>query len=306
MRNQFKIYTTLVSALLFFCSYTMVRAANESISKTNLDMECVLTNAHVTIQIPHAAHIEQRRITQIGIYNMAPAGAKFVSGSVYRDYKVMCDVTIESEKEFQHNAQFFQTEDFQEHTNLITYDVPIGKQLRKDIRDSERHWILSISANVEKTNAFLGRETGTFQEDIEMAKKMIESIKLIKMQPNETDILNPLSVVEVERIKKEIGNLQPYMTPSDCLAALGISKREIDSSVWGRNGLIRNHGGIIPEQGIASSDWQTNENQKVFFALRKDHFLLLNCDGRGYVISAKLDENKWQWPNLKESSAVKN
>jgi hypothetical protein len=296
-----------VLALLLLCNCTTTRAdvstepastnANfTSSNKEKMGAECVLTNAHVTIQIPRTAHVEQGRVTQIGVYDMAPVGTKFISGAVYRDYKILCEITIETDQEFQHDTELSQAEYFHEHSRLTVYDKPIGKQFKKDIRDSERHRILSILVDVEKTNAFLGHETGTFQEDIETAKEMVESIKLIKMQPDETDILNPLSVIEVQRVKNAIDHLQPYMTPDDCTLALGISKQEIDTSVWEHGSLIRFQGGIISEKDVPILEPQ--ENRRIFMKLREGHILILTCDKRGYVISAQLDDKKWQLPNI--------
>jgi len=295
--------------LLFFCGCITTRSdlsagtASTNIKFTSSDkekwgVECVLTNAHVTIQIPRTAHVEQGRVTSIGVYDMAPPGTTFVSGAVYNDYKVLCDITIKTEQEFQHYAKLFRTEDYQEHPRLTMYDVPLGKQLRKDIRDSERHWILSVLVNVEKTNAFLGRETGTFQENIELGKKMVESIKLIKMQSDETDILNPLSAPEVESVKNEIDHLQPYMTPENCVSALGISRQNINTSVWQRKDLTMQPDAVDFGQKVSVPDWLSNESKRIFMKLREGHVLILMCDNRGYVIRAQLDDKNWHWPNL--------
>jgi hypothetical protein len=260
--------------------------------------EHVLTNAHVSIWIPSStAHLSEDRVTSIGLYDMAPRGSTFISGGVFNDYRIQCDVTVETEHEFQHYAKMFKTDDWQEHTNLTMYDVPIGKQLKKDIRDAERGVVLSINVTVDKTNMFRGAETGTFQEDIETAKKMVESIKLLRPQPDETDIFNPLTMAMVETVKAEIDHLQPYMTPVDCTSALGISKLEIDTTVWGRDGFWRHQGSIVPDQGVAVSDWKQDESRRTFMVLRKGHVLVLSCDGRGYVIAAQLEDKKWQWPN---------
>jgi hypothetical protein len=294
-------------ALLLLCGCTTIHSddsiepapTNVNVASSNdekWEVECVLTNAHVTIQIPRGAHVEQGRITEIGVYDMSPPGTKFISGAVYHDYKILCNITIETEQEFQNDAKYFQTDYFQEHTNLTIYDVPIGKGLSKDIQDSERHRVLSVRVNIERTNSFIGRETGTFDEDVEFAKKMVESIKLIKLQPDETDVLNPLSIVDVEQIKKEIFHLQPYMTPDDCAAALGISKKNVDTSVWERGNLIKFQGGIISEKDVPTLEPQ--ENRRVFMKLREGHILILTCDNRGYVVSAQLDDKKWQLPNV--------
>ena len=93
------------------------------------------------------------------------------------------------------------------------------------------------------------------------------------------DIMNPLSQAELEHVKAEIDHLQPYMTPNDCTAALGIPRRQVITDVDG-----------------------PREHQSIYMQLREKHVLVLVCDGRGYVISAQLDEKKWAWPNYKEPS----
>ena len=86
-------------------------------------------------------------------------------------YKIMVEIQIELEQEFRKDAQLYQDWSFQEHPTLSLQDVPVGKQLRKDIRDPDKRRILLINGMVERSD--------TFQEDVETAKKMIESIKLI-------------------------------------------------------------------------------------------------------------------------------
>jgi hypothetical protein len=95
---------------------------------------------------------------------------------------------------------------------------------------------------------------------------------------NTGDIFNPLTPAELELVRTEIDHLQPYMTLNDCIAALRIPRREVPTTVWG------------PRQ-----------NQSISMQLRADHVLLLVRDGRNYVISAQLDEKKWQWPNYHKS-----
>jgi hypothetical protein len=90
---------------------------------------------------------------------------------------------------------------------------------------------------------------------------------------NTGDIMNPLTPAELEHVKAEIDHLQPYMTPNDCTAALGIPRRAVITDVDG-----------------------PAEHQSIYMQLREKHVLVLIRDGRGYVISAKLDEKQWQWP----------
>ena len=83
----------------------------------------------------------------------------------------MVEIQIDSEREFKRYAALCQDWSFQEHPTLSMQNVPVGRQFRKDIRDPVRGRILYINAMVDKSD--------TFQEDVETAKKMIESIKLI-------------------------------------------------------------------------------------------------------------------------------
>jgi hypothetical protein len=92
--------------------------------------------------------------------------------------------------------------------------------------------------------------------------------------PNAGDIFNPLTPAELEVVRGEIDRLSACMTPNDCITALQIPRRQIPTSAWG-----------------------PHERQCISMQLRTDHVLLLVCDGRGYVISAQLDDKKWQWAN---------
>jgi hypothetical protein len=86
-------------------------------------------------------------------------------------YKIMVEIQMFTEQEFKKDAELYQDWSFQEHPTLSMHDVQVGKQLRKDLRDSERGRILLINGMVDNSD--------TFQEDVETARKMIESIKLI-------------------------------------------------------------------------------------------------------------------------------
>lgn len=136
--------------------------------------------------------------------------------------------------------------------------------MRKDIWDAERKRRLLIYALVKRGNSF--------DEDVETTKKMIESIRLIKVQPDDTDFFNPLTAAKVEQVKGEIDHLQPYMTLKDCVVALGIPLGKIAGSVSG-----------------------PSESQSISMPLREGRVLLLDCDNRGYVISAQLEDKKWEW-----------
>jgi hypothetical protein len=252
-----------------------------SSSGEELGMERVLTNAHVSIWIPsHTAHIWDDRATDVGVYETTPPGARFISGAVFHEYKIDAFITVMTEQEYKEHIRLFKDDDMeQEHPTLSMFDRPIGKCLRKDIRDTERNRLIHISVNVLKTNIVTQRETGTFQEDIETAKRMVESIRLLKVRADDTDFLNPLTVAEVERVKEEIGHLQPYMTPKDCVVALG-----------------------LPLGKLKGSDSGPGKTRSISLQLREGCILLLACDGRGYVVAAQLDDKKWELKRKPEPS----
>jgi hypothetical protein len=285
-------------ALSLLCGCTMTRSNISSISaepaSTNANIaspktevweaDRVFTNAHVVMWVPSRSKpIWDGPTTVIHVDETTPPGA-FV-----KDYKIVLDIEIvNTTRELQQMERWAASNwYFQEHTALSTEDGQAGRQMRKDIWDAERKRRLLINALVERSN--------TFDEDVETTKKMIESIKLIKAQPDDIDFWNRLTSAEVECAKKEIDHLQPYMTPNDCTKALGMAERDIPTLVWDRGGLIKTHGPIMSEQKFAASDWQPNENQRISMTLREGHVLLLVCDHRGYVISTRLDDRKWEW-----------
>jgi hypothetical protein len=187
-------------------------------------------------------------------------------GAFVKDYKIEVEIQIvNTEQEFQQMEQWASSNwYFQEHPTLSIQDGQAGRRMRKDIWDAERKRRLLINALVKRSN--------TFNEDVEMTKKMIESIKLIKVQLNDIDFFNSLTVAEVEQVKEEIDHLQPYMTLKECVVALGIPLGKIAGSVSG-----------------------PRESQSISMPLREGHVLLLACDNRGYVISAQLEDKKWEW-----------
>jgi hypothetical protein len=209
-------------------------------------------------------------------------------GAFVKDYKIVVDIQIDTDQEFKRSySDSSPYWGFQVHHALSTEDGQVGRQMRKDIWDAERKRWLEINALVERSN--------TFDQDVKTAKKIIESITLIKAQPDDIDFWNRLTSAEVERAKKEIDHLQPYMTPNDCAEALGMAKQDVPTLVYDRSGLINTHGPIMSEQELTASCWQTNESQRIFMTLREGHVLLLVSDHRGYVITAQLDDKKWEW-----------
>ena len=245
-----------------------------SFGEENPGKEYVLTNAHASIWVPsQTVFIRDDRVTEVGVFETKPPGAHFISGEVFHESRIHCEITALTEQEFKKNILFFKDDDMeQEHPTLSMFDRPIGKCLRKDIRDTKRNRVIQISVNVLKTNIVTQRESGTFQEDVEAARKMVESIKLLKMQTDDTDFLNPLTVAKVERVKKEIAYLNPYMTPKACFVALG-----------------------LPLGKLRASDTGPGETRIISVQLREAQILLLTCNRRGYVVAAQLDDKKWEW-----------
>ena len=292
-----RILLISISVICLLCGCTTTRSdisstslesasTNSSIASPRtevLGMERVFTNAHVVMWLPSRAKpIWDGPTTVIHVDETTSPGA-FV-----KDYKIVVDIQIDTDQEFKRwysdSSPYWL---FQVHPVLSTEDGQVGRQMRKDIWDNERKRWLEINALVERSN--------TFDQDVETTKKIIESITLIKAQPDDIDFWNRLTSAEVERAKKGIDNLQPYMTPNDCTEALGVGRQDVPTLVYDRSGLIKTHGPIMSEQKFAPSDWQTNENQKISMTLGEGHVLLLVCDRRGYVIFAQLDDKKWQW-----------
>src|SRR5262249_22830971 len=93
-------------------------------------------------------------------------------GAFVRDYKIQIEVQINSEQEFMRwyskNSPYWE---FQEHAILSVTNVPAGTAFRKNIRDPARGRVLTINGLVQPNNFY--------NEDVETAKRIIESIKLI-------------------------------------------------------------------------------------------------------------------------------
>lgn len=224
-------------------------------------MERVFTNAHVVMWVPSRAKpVWDGPTSVIHVDETTPLGA-FV-----KDYKIELEIQIVNTPQELQQMERWASSDwyYQEHPALSIQDGQAGRQIRKDIWDAERKRRLLIYALIERSNSF--------DEDVETTKKMIESIRLIKVQPDDTDFFNPLTVANVEQVKKEIDHLQPYMTLKDCVVALGIPLGKVAGTVSG-----------------------PRESQSISMTLREGRILLLACDSRGYVISAQLEDKKWEW-----------
>ena len=86
------------------------------------------------------------------------------------------------------------------------------------------------------------------------------------------DLFNLLTPAEIEKVKKRFDDLQPYTTPDECMKILGLPKRQYSTSVWAQG-----------------------RGQGISMMLREDSILLIVCDARGYVVSAQLNDKKWEW-----------
>jgi hypothetical protein len=130
--------------------------------------ERVFTNANVVMWVPtRAAHVWDGHTSGVDVDETTPPGA-FV-----RDYKIEVEIQInDTEHELKQLSEWASSDwYFQEHPELSISEAQYGIQMRKDIWNPEKTRRLLINAMVKKSE--------TFQEDIETAKKMMTSIKLI-------------------------------------------------------------------------------------------------------------------------------
>jgi len=155
---------------------TLLTSTNKASKKDQSGVERVFTNANVVMWVPtRASRVWDGPTSEIQIDETTPSGA-FV-----RDYNIYVEIQINDMaifKEF-----FIPVEEltaptrahvdwyFQEHPELSVTNAQYGKQLRKDIRDTSRGRVLVVNGIVKSSR--------TLQADLETAKKMIESIKLI-------------------------------------------------------------------------------------------------------------------------------
>jgi len=173
-------------ALIFLCSCATDRsdaskqelshsnpviAANEAASNTVSyrkelsGTEQIFTNANVVMWVPvDAERIWDGPTSSVEFKRTSPPHV------LPESYKIMVEIQIDSEQEFKRNAELSQDWYFQEHATLSVQNVQVGRQFRKDLRDPQRGRILLIDALVDNSD--------TFQEDVETATRMIESIKL--------------------------------------------------------------------------------------------------------------------------------
>ena len=142
--------------------------AISSIAPKVIGAERCFTNANVAMWVPlDAARVWDSNTSGIEIGEVSAPGASV------KDYRIYLEIQINSVETFERFAKISASDwYFQEHANLETMDVPIGRQFRKDIRDSAKQRILLVNAMVKKTR--------NFDNDIKITTKMVESIRLVK------------------------------------------------------------------------------------------------------------------------------
>lgn len=128
--------------------------------------EYIFTNANVVAWVP----VSSIRVWDADATSGIQIGETTPPDAFVRDYKIYVEIQINTEKTFERNSEMGGWY-FQEHPVLSMRDRPVGKQLRKDVRDLRRGRILMINAMVKTSS--------TFDTDLDMAKKIVESITLI-------------------------------------------------------------------------------------------------------------------------------
>lgn len=134
----------------------------------NSGSERTFTNANATMWVPsRAVHVWDGHTSVVDVDETTFPGA-FV-----KDYKIVVEIQIsDTPREFQQMEQWSSSNwYFEDFPELSTRETNYGIQIRKDIWDKERSKRLLINAMVKKSN--------TFENDIETAKRMVESVKLI-------------------------------------------------------------------------------------------------------------------------------
>lgn len=140
----------------------------ESATETTTGAKRIFTNAHVVMWVPlQIAKIWDGPTSGVYIGETTPPGA-FV-----KEYRIELDIEIVDTPEQLQTMKRWSSSDwfYKEHPEVSIIDVEYGKQLRRDIWNPEKSRRLLISARVMKS--------ATFEDDVDTAKKMIESIELI-------------------------------------------------------------------------------------------------------------------------------
>ena len=139
-----------------------------SLTQDQAGVEHIFTNANVVMWVPSNA-VEVWDGPTSGVY----IGETTPPRAFVKMYKIELDIEIiDTPERLQQQDRWSSSNWFyQDHPEVSIIDVQYGKQLRRDIWNPEKCRRLLISARVTRS--------ATFAEDIEIAKKMIESIKPI-------------------------------------------------------------------------------------------------------------------------------
>lgn len=146
----------------------LTNASARSLTEDQTGAERVFTNANVVMWVPsNAVKVWDGPTSGVYIGETTPPGA-FV-----KMYKIELDIEIVDIPELLQKMERWSSSDwfYQDHPEVSIIDVQYGKQMRRDIWNPEKSRRLLIDARVMRS--------ATFAEDIETAKKMIESIKPI-------------------------------------------------------------------------------------------------------------------------------
>lgn len=143
-------------------------AAVVSLKQDQSGAERSFSNANVVMWVPsNAVRVWDGPTSGVYIGETTPSGA-FV-----KEYRIELDIEIVDMPELLQKMERWSSSNwfYQDHPEVAIIDVQYGKQLRRDIWNHERTKRLLIGARVTKST--------TFEEDIEIAMKMVESIKPI-------------------------------------------------------------------------------------------------------------------------------
>jgi hypothetical protein len=128
----------------------------------------VFTNANVVMWVPSNA-VEIWDGPTSGVY----IGETTQPRAFVKMYKIELDIEIVDIPELLQKMDRWSSSDwfYKDHPEVSIIDVQYGKQLRRDISNQNKSRRILIDARVTRS--------ATFEEDVQTAKKMIESIKPI-------------------------------------------------------------------------------------------------------------------------------
>ena len=130
--------------------------------------EQAFTNASATMWVP----ISSVRIID-GHTSLVDIDETTFPSAHVKDYKIEVEIQIiDTPREIKQMEQWSNTDwYFKDHSELSTREVQYGVQIRRDIWNSSRSRRLLINGMIKKS--------ATFKEDIETAKKMIQSVNIV-------------------------------------------------------------------------------------------------------------------------------